>query len=241
LPFAEQVAAGSRLFRERSRAMGDVRNKSVRIGSYLPMLEISALHRLNGRFSVRYPQYAMVAERHSIDAMLDALAEGHLDLIAAITPLPNRNDLLLDLLELDRIEPFLLSPRSAEPDLSASLAGVTIAASSIATHPALMNSLLAPLASAGAEIRNAPEGERMALEHLVRTHAVSALMIHGHAADYADDPDLVATALPGMGARHVLVRIAGRGLARAAEHYWTIASQTKAPAPLSDSQHQPAI
>lgn len=221
LPYAEQVASGSRQFRDIARTMGDVRNKTVRIGSFHPMLQISALNRLNGSFAIRYPQYSIVADTAPLEDMLDRLSCSQFDLVAAITPLPDREDIPLETILLEPVRPFLLAPQGAVPELAGRLDGVAIAAAKTAAHPTLMKRLIEPLVAAGADIRNAPENDRAALEHLVRTRAVIALMLQGEPEDYDGDADLVAVPLPEVGARHVLLRYANRGLARAAERYWT--------------------
>lgn len=220
LPFAQEVADGSRKFREAARTMGDVRNKTVRIGSYLPMLQIAPLHRLNGGFATRYSQYFIVVESHSLEEMLERLALGQLDIVAAITPVPKLENQKLEMIELEPVTPFILAPRRREPNSAGPLDGLTVATPLIAAHPTLMNRLIETLQLAGADIRNAPEPDHEALIHLARAHGAAVLMIQGHADDYARDPDLIAIPLPGVEAHHVLLREAGRGLARAAEHYW---------------------
>ncbi len=220
LPLAEQAARGARQFRDAARMMGDVRNKTVRIGSYLPMLQIPMLHRLNGSFAVRYSQYSIVVENGPIEGMLDALAQGSLDLVATVTPLPEQKGEHLDMIELAPVTPFLLLPRSSEIRSIDLLDGVSVAIPPIWHHRTFMQQLVEPLEQKGAAIRNAPEPDKQALEHLVRAHGMAALMIQGDPEAYSSDPELRALPLPGSGAHHVLVRETGRGLARAAERYW---------------------
>jgi DNA-binding transcriptional LysR family regulator len=221
LPFAQQVAAGSRQFREAARVMGDVRNKTVRVGSYLPMLQIPMLHELNGSFALRYSQYSIVVESGPIEDMLDSLSRGYLDIVAAVTPLPERENQKLEIIELAPVTPFLLVHKTEARANADRLDGVPIAIPNTKLHPTFMQQVITPLLERGATIRNAPEPDKHALEHFVRAHRTAALMIQGDPSDYADDPDLRAISLPLTGAQHVLVREAGRGLARAAERYWT--------------------
>lgn len=218
LPFAKQVAEGTRLFRNSAREMGDVRNKTVRVGTYLPMMQIKALHRLNGNFSVRYSHYSIVVETFPPEEMVDRLVRGELDFAATITPLSEREDLELDVIELSPVTPYLLLNRAN--GAVKSLQGLTIATPPVAGHPLLLRKLIAVLEDAGAEVRNAPESDPLALAHLVRNHGVGALMLQGEREEFDADPDLVVRLLPDAGARHVLIRIAGRNLARAAERYW---------------------
>jgi DNA-binding transcriptional LysR family regulator len=221
LPFAEQAARGARQFRDSARLMGDVRNKTVRIGSYLPMLQIPMLHRLNGSFAIRYSQYSIVVDNGPIEDMLGALANGSLDFVATVTPLPDQKSQHLDMIELAPVTPFLLLPRKSEIRSIDFLEGVSVAIPPVLHHRTFMEQLIEPLERRGAAIRNAPEPDKQALEHLVRAHGVAALMIQGDPDAYSTDPELRALPLPGSGAHHVLVRETGRGLARAAERYWT--------------------
>jgi DNA-binding transcriptional LysR family regulator len=230
LPYARQVADASRGFRETARTMGDVRNKSVRVGAYLPMLANIVLHRLNGAFALRYPQYSLVAEPGAMGHLLDALRNGQVDLLAALSPLPEHEEGEFDLIPLDPVAPYLLVPLDARLDASLKdLTGQVIAAPAPESHPTLLAPLLTPLRSAGATIRLAPEPGRRAMEHLARNHGTVVLMIEGGAEDYVDDPAFTTIPLSGVDARHVLVRMARRGLARAAERYWSMAKALPEP------------
>ncbi len=225
LPYARQIAEASRGFRDLARTMGDVRNKSVRIGTYLPMLANLALHRLNGAFALRYPQYSLVGEPGAMEHLLIALRGGQVDLVAALSPLPEHEEEEFDIIHLGAVAPYLLVPLAAGLDLSLTdLAGHVIAAPAAESHPMLLGALLAPLRKAGATIRLAPEPGRRAMEHLARAHGTVVLMIEGGPGDYAEDPAFTTVPLPDIGAQHVLVRMAKRGLARAAERYWSMAS-----------------
>lgn len=220
LPYAQEVAEGSRKFREAARTMGDVRNKTVRIGSCFPMLQIPVLHKLNGSFATRYSQFSIVAESHPLEDMLQRLAEGQLDIIAALTPIPQLDFQKLEVIDLEPATPFILARRRRSMGTTNPLSGLTVAIPPDASHPGLMNSLVGKLKEAGADLRKAPEPDQQALVHYARTHGVAVLMLQGQPDQFYSDPDLEAILVPGVESHHVLLRDAARPLARAAEHYW---------------------
>lgn len=225
LPYAQQIAASLRQFRDSARTKGDVRSKSLRMGSYLPMLDVEPLHRLNGQYAIQYSQYSASVQMGPMDWLLESLHGGDLDMAAGVAPIASRGDQSFELLELAPIQPFLLVPRAREAAFTAGdIEGVTIATPPLVSHPTLFEALLAPYRNAGAIVRPAPEADRGALEHHARTQGVAVLMIQGRAASYAVDDNLVALPLEGVAASHVLIRAAGRGLGRAAERYWAMAA-----------------
>ena len=225
LPYAQQIATAYHQFRDRARTMGDVRSKSVRMGSYLPMMETEALHRLNGNFAVHHPQYSLGIETGPMDWLLERLQAGQFDMVAGISPLPDNQEQRYEVLEVGPVTPFLLVPRDkASAFTKGDVEGEVIAAPPIASHPSLLNSLLDPWQQAGASVRSAPEPDRRALEHLARAHGSAVLMIDGKPEAYADDQTVAAMLLPNIDAAHVLIRIADRGLGRAAERYWTMSA-----------------
>lgn len=225
LPYAQQIAASLRQFRDSARTKGDVRSKSLRIGSYLPMLEVEPLHRLNGNYAIQYSQYSTSVHTGPMDWLLESLNSGDLDMVAGIAPFPPSGDQRLELLELGPLHPLLLVPRPRAAAFAAQkVAGEVIATPQLASHPLLFEALLEPWRRAGAIIRPAPEADRGALEHFARMHGAAVLMVQGDAGNYAGDNDLGALPLDGVRASHVLIRVADRGLGRAAERYWTLAT-----------------
>jgi DNA-binding transcriptional LysR family regulator len=221
LPFATQVAEGSRRFRELARTMGDVRSKLVRLGAHLPMIGLPPLHRLNLDFQKRYANFSIDTERAATPLLLSSLRDGTIDCAACLGPIDNA-DGELDVLSVSTARPYLLMPRTQSVTID-DLRGITIAAPDRGLQPAFFDALFARLENAGAVVRPVPEAGREAMDHYVRGQHGIVVMVEGDAADYADDPDLRASPVGGEGATTVLVRMAGREPGRAAMRYWDLA------------------
>jgi DNA-binding transcriptional LysR family regulator len=225
LPYARQVADASKKFRDLARTMGDVQSHMVRIGSHLPMVNIPALRRLNDDFTRRYPNFSIRGTAGITPELLSELNEGQFDVIVALSPVADAEN--YEYVRLDAVSPYLLFPRASSfaggGVLPSDLSGHQIAAPPPASQPALYDKLFEPLRRAGATIRPVPEPDKRAMEHFARAHDAIVLMIEGNAGDYAGDPALTAIALPDVEAEHLLIRVRGRELGRAAERHWTMA------------------
>jgi DNA-binding transcriptional LysR family regulator len=226
LPYARQVADSSKKFRDLARTMGDVQSRLVRIGSHLPMVNIPSLRRLNDDFTRRYPNFSIRGTAGITPELLSELNEGQFDLIVALSPVADAEN--YEQVRLEAVSPYLLIPRSspfvADGVVASDLSGCQIAAPPAASQPALYEKLFEPLRGTGATIRPVPEADKRAMEHFARAHDAIVLMIEGNAADYAGDPALTAIALPDIVAEHLLIRVRGRELGRAAERHWTMAA-----------------
>jgi DNA-binding transcriptional LysR family regulator len=227
LPFALQVAEGSRRFRDLARTLGDVRSKIVRIGSHIPMLDVPPLRRLNNEFARRYPQFSLRADSGTTPELLAALRQSQLDLIVGLSPIGGDGDEFA-MVALNDVKPYLLMPRSGSFSPDSDLSGRTIMTPNPEIHPAFYGPLLASLKAAGATLRSVPEADRRAMEHHARTWSAAVVMIEGSSADYENDRDLVATPLGKIGASNLLIRVAGRELGRAASRYWAMAEAAAA-------------
>lgn len=224
LPHAQAVAESSRAFRELARTMGDIRTKTVRIGSHLPLLDINRLGLVNEEFARKYPHYSIVAHTGDADELLQQLQAGQLDF--AIVPSPiSEDEEALESLPIGPLNPYLLAPRSlAASDWTSAADSRTVAVPPQSAHPALLSDLLESLKEAGASTRPAPELDRRAMEHLARTHVQPVLMLGGAAEDYKDSRDLEAFPLPVAQVSNLLLRSTRNAVARAAERYWSTAS-----------------
>ena len=224
LPYAQQVAEASRKFRDRARTMGASESLVVRIGSDLPMIDIALLRKLNDDFTQRYANFSLRGTLGATNDILDQLKHGQLDIVAALSPLPDDDE--YEQIRLGSLHPYLLVPRNAalaKTGLAgADLSGQQIAMLPPALHPGLHDLLSTPLLAAGATIRPVPEVDKRAMEHFARAHRAIVLMIEGDATDYAKDRDLAALPLPDVVVENILMRLRGRDLGRAAERYWTM-------------------
>jgi DNA-binding transcriptional LysR family regulator len=226
LPYARQISEASRKFREASRTMESAQSHVVRIGSQLPMVGIPPLRGLNDDFVRRHPHFSLRAEAATTQGLLQDLQEGRLDFVAALWPIADED--LYEIRSLAPIQPYIVVPRDSalgrlgrvDTDLSA----YEIATPPMSSQPAFYDRLLAPLRDVGASFRPVPEMHKLAMEHFARIQGAAVVMIEGKAEDYANDADLMAIALPGTDTEHVLVRIPGRDMQRAAERYWALAT-----------------
>lgn len=227
LPYAKQLAEAARMFRQVARTMGDAQSKSVRICSHVPMLDVPALRRINKEFARTYSNFLLAASSGGTPELLRRLHDGEVDFVVALAPLPGGEE-DLETIELGPVRPYLLAPRTlAKLDL-ADLSGRTIGAPPNEWQPEFLGAVLGPLKDAGATIRQVPEVDRRAMEHLVRAHDMVVLMVDGAAEEYAADAKLAVIPLPEFGAHNLLVRGAKRDLGRAAERYWALAKARSA-------------
>lgn len=220
LPFATQVAEGSRRFRDTARTMGDVRAKIVRLGSHRPILGLARLGGLNIDFQRRYPNFSIEVDRADTPALLSALDEGLVDCAIAMGPLGDEHD-RYDVLRIAESIPYLLMRRDGAIAADR-LSGVVLGTPDASVQPAFFEPLLASLRDSGATLRLVPESGRQAMEHHVRQRHGPALMVEGAASLYAKDPDLVAQELRTAPAVTLLIRLRKREPGRAAMRYWDL-------------------
>jgi DNA-binding transcriptional LysR family regulator len=223
LPYAQTIAEATTKFRELARSMDDTQSKIVHIGSHLPMFDIAALRRLNDDFSKRYPNFSLRANSGMKAELLADMNASRVDFVVVASPISQAEE-EFESVPLEPIKPYLLLHRTSSIAMGAGLEGQTIAAPSPASPLDFSDALLAPLRVAGAVLRAVPEIDKRAMEHFARTQNIPVVMIEGDARDYSDDPLLTTIALQEVRADHVLVRIKGRELGRAAERYWTMAT-----------------
>jgi DNA-binding transcriptional LysR family regulator len=226
LPYARQISDAQQQFRKASRTMGSAQSHVVRFGSQLPMVGISPLRQLNDDFVRRHPDFSLHAEAGTTPALLQDLKEGKLDFVAALWPIADEES--HEIRSLAPIQPYVVVPRNSALGrlgrLDTDLSDFEIGMPPMSSQPAFYERLLTPLQKVGASFRPVPEMHKMAMEHFARIHRVAVVMIEGRAEDYAHDPDLIAITLPGTDTEHVLVRLPGREMQRAAERYWALAT-----------------
>jgi len=223
LPHAQQIAAAFNKFRDLARTMGDVRSKTVRIGSHLPMFTVPALRTLNDEFIRRYSQYSLLAKAEVTPSLLSNLRLGLLDVVATISPFEDENKGEFSTINLGILRPYLLAPASSKLAVSPDWEGEVIAAPPLESQPCLFHMLLEPLRMRGALIRPVPEVDKAAMEHFARTQKVAVLMLDGDAKDYDNDSTMAGINLADAGIAHILIRMSGRDCGRATERYWALA------------------
>jgi DNA-binding transcriptional LysR family regulator len=222
LPYATQVSEAARMFRQVARTMGDTQSKAVRIGCHMPMLDIAALRRINREFARNYAHFSLTASTGPIAELLGRLRDGEFDLVVALSPLPETRETLTTV-ELGPAQPYLLAPAALNIKGMEDLQGRTVGVPPTAWNPEFVARITDALREAGATIRAVPEFDRRAMEHLVREHGTVVVMVDDASGDYAADPHLAVAPLPEPGVEHLLVRLTGRELGRAAERYWSLA------------------
>lgn len=222
LPYARQLSEAANAFRQTARTLGDAHSKAVRIGSHMPMIDIAPLRPVNRDFARKHKSFGLNAEVAGTPGLLERLRAAEFDFIVALTPFAESQEDLEEI-RLGEIGFGLLSPTAAPVASATELAGVPVGVPPSSWHPSLVAALKAQLQQAGATTREVPEFDRRALEHLVAAHRSVVATVFDADDRTTLDPAVTVTELEGITAQHVLCRVAGRELGRAADHYWTLA------------------
>jgi DNA-binding transcriptional LysR family regulator len=224
LPYARQLEDAARMFRETARRLGDTQAKTVQFGCHMPMLDIAPLRKMNTEFQARYSNFRLDPRVANTPDLVQQLELGEFDLVVALSPLPEtKRD--LETIALQRVEPFLLIPTSWGIKTLDKLKGRTVGIPPAQWHPEFVANLAAKIQDAGATTRTVPEFDRRAIEHFARNHAVAVVMVNGTAGDYAKSTEFVTIPLPDISAAHMLIRLAGVDVGRAAERFWLLAAK----------------
>ena len=223
LPYARQLSEAANMFRHMARTMGDAHSKTVRIGSHMPMIDIAALRPVNRDFARRHKNFSVNAEVGGTPGLLNRLHAAEFDFVVALSPLPEGRAEELETVKLAETRFCLLSSPAAPIEDENRLVGRAVGVPPADWHPELLARLFARLRDAGATTREVPEFDRRALEHLVTAHQMAVVTAIDEDDRAALDPRIVVTELPGISADHLLCRVEGRELGRAADHYWTLA------------------
>jgi DNA-binding transcriptional LysR family regulator len=222
LPYAKQISEAVRMFRETARRIGDAQTKTVRLGTHLPMLDISSIRQINKQFVSTYVNYSLDAVIGGTPELIERLEQGEFDLVVAMAPLPECRT-ALETIELQDLSAYVLAPANAGISSLNALKGRNVNLPPSTWHPAIVEELSGRLRSVGALIRTVPEFDRRAIEHLVQVHRVFVAMTDD-AFDYCrKSPEFTAIAIPEITAKLVLVRLARSDMGRGAERFWSLA------------------
>lgn len=223
LPQARQVLLGTKNFRDLARTMGEARTRTVRIGSFLPMVDVETLNRLNTKFMGQHANFLIVGTTGVTSELIGELRAGQIDAAVCVGPLIDEDGGDLEQVMLQPIRPYLLGPAAEVRRARRSLEEMTLMAPPVANHSPVFGELVESLKARGATIRSAPELDKRAIEYQVRHHNALAVMISGAPQDYADDKQLDTEPVDIAPSHTILVRMKSQSPGRAAERYWTLA------------------
>lgn len=221
LPYARQLAEAARQFRETARRLGQEQTKTVMIGSHMPMLDIPGLRDINLKFLSTYSNSRIDGTLTEMPDLLERLRHGELDLVVAMTPLPD-SGAELEAIELRKVVPTILCHTDAKIETLADLRGKQVAIPPMKWHPDFIGKLIEYMKSLEAQIVTVPEFDRRAMEHLARVRKQPVVMISEGSEDYAASAEFITLPLPAMTEAHQLLRLGAKEAGRAAERYWRI-------------------
>jgi DNA-binding transcriptional LysR family regulator len=221
LPYAKQLSEAVRMFRETARRMGDIQTKTVRLGTHLPMLDISSVRQINKQFASTYLNFSLDATVSGTPDLIRRLEQGEFDLVVAMAPLPESRT-ALETIELQDLNAYVIAPADAGITNLDALKGRNVNLPPEAWHPQIVEELSGRLHSVGATTRTVPEFDRRAIEHLVKVHRVFVVLIDDAFDQYRENPEISAIAIPEITAKLVLIRPANSDIGRGAERFWSL-------------------
>ncbi|MDR7103697.1 LysR family transcriptional regulator [Croceicoccus sp. BE223] len=220
LPHARQIAESARLFRETARSLSQSRSQMVKLGCYVPIIDVPALKATTLDFANRYFNFELDTEMNYPADLVKSLDEWSLDL--ALLPREWAESAPeMDALSFGSPGIYVLVPAKKARKLE-DIRGATVGVPPKEWGNALDSSLRERFKAEGIATSEVPEFDRRAIEHSVTSRGAMVAMALDEKALAALDPHVRAIPVDGLGVEHVLCRVRGRELGRAAERFWTM-------------------
>lgn len=221
LPHARQMAESANLFRETARSLGDVRSRALMLGCHTPIIDIPHLKTVTLQFTQRYKNFELSTATDGPAALLKALEECQVDL--AVLPAESvKSRLDLRNCSISKTEVYLLAPQKRKISGLKSLAGESVGIPPRESMPQLHENLCSILADAGIIASDIPEYDRRAIVHSVQTRGAMVAIALDDADVNSLGPDIQTLKIDGVSVEHVLARMDGWDLGRAAERFWAM-------------------
>lgn len=219
LPHARQLAEAAVLFRETARSLGEDRSRAVKLGCYVPIIDMPAIKALTMQFGERYGSFDLNTLTGNPSSLLKALEECRIDL--ALMPAEGLEDRPeLQSISLGKMAVFVLVLRDSKFKRLEDLKGVSVGLPPEDVMPSLREGLAAKFEALEIETSEIPEFDRRAIEHSVTTRRASVAIAIDESALQTLDPVILAIPVEGIRVEHRLYRTDGRDLGRAAERFW---------------------
>lgn len=230
LPYAKQITDSANLFRETARSLGDDRSRALKLGCHIPIIDIPQLKAVTLLFAERYFNFDLSTVTDGPASLVKALDECRIDL-AVLPAEAAKNGPSLHNCSIGKTAVYLLAPKARKISGLKSLAGESVEIPSSDSMPQLhekLSSIFADLRIVPSEI---PEYDRRAIEHSVQARGAMVAIALDDAELKSFDPEIQTLKIDGVLVEHVLSRIAGRDLGRAAERFWALCEREFASAP----------
>ncbi|MEJ6594964.1 LysR family transcriptional regulator [Parasphingorhabdus sp.] len=221
LPHAKQMTDSAHLFRETARSLGDDRSRALKLGSYTPIIDIPHLKAVTLQFTQRYKNFKLNTATEEPASLVKALDECRIDL-AVLPAEAAKNGLYLHNFSIGKTAVYLLAPKKRKISGLKSFAGESVGIPSSKSMPQLHEKLHSIFTDLGIIASEIPEYDRRAIEHSVLKRGAMVAIALDDADVKSLDPDIQTLTIDGVFLEHVLSRIAGRDLSRAAERFWTL-------------------
>ena len=221
LPYAMQVAESARLFRETARSLSESRSRAVKLGSYIPIIDVPMLKAAAVEFVERYDHFELSTVMNEPMGLMKALDECIIDLAFLPSELTG-GGAGMDFCSFGESQVSLLVPTKQKLRKLKDLKGETIGLPPRSWGPDLHAKLSALFEDAGLALSEVPEFDRRAIEHSVKTRGSLAAIALNDNDISALDPAISVFKLEGLVVEQRLCRLSGRDLGRAAERFWTL-------------------
>lgn len=229
LPHAQQLAESAHLFRENARSLSETWGKVVKLGGYLPIIDVPDLKSLTLDFAARYGNFDLNTLTASPADLIKALDDCTIDLALIPSELTGSGP-ELECRPVGKANVYLLAPKDRKLSRFEDVRGLMVGVPPRQWGPRLHGELALALEGADATPSEVPEFDRRAVEHSVVTRgAIVAIPVDDR--DIASiDPKISALRLDWLSVEHMLCRVANRDLGRAADRFWML-SECKADEP----------
>jgi len=224
LPHARQIAESARLFREAARSLSQSRSQMVKLGCYVPIIDVSGLKTATLDFVQRYHNFELETEMNYPAALVKSLDEWSIDL--ALIP----RELATGTIEMDVISfgsagIYVLAQGKKARKLD-DLKGGTIGLPPKDWGGGLHANLRDRFDKLGMVTSEVPEFDLRAIEHSVAGRGAMVAMALDERGLASLDREINAIPVEGIELEHVLCRIKGRELGRAAERFWALCARS---------------
>lgn len=230
LPHAQQMAESARMFREIARSLDESQSRVVKLGSYLPLIDLPQLKKLTIDFTAKYGDYELHVSNDGAGAILKALQSSSVDL--AVIPASYVEDAeLIRTLRLGTAQACLVSPIDNPVGSLNDRRAKLIELPPRDWDSNLFAILSVDLEQADIASREVAEFDQRAITHAVRTRGTVAITVLDDRgiAELAERVHVVP--LANRQVDYILCRMSERNLGRGAERFWTACTSAAAAKP----------
>lgn len=221
LPHALQLAQSAIKFRDTAWSLGEDRSQSVKLGSHMPLIDLTQLRKVAMNFKQRYMTFALSTVTDTPADLLSGLENRLLDLVVIPADLANERDDLDIQLAGTSYAFFLCSAKRNITSLN-DLVGQTVSIPPADSAPGFAQQVAERLAESGIETVDVPEYDRRAIEHAVLFRDEVAVLALDDESVASLDEAIEVVPIADVTVEHVVCRMKDRDLGRAAERFWTV-------------------